>query len=181
MPISQLQSPTRKVEPMTDQRPPSANRPSREFRNFVEEDLFRILLHLEVPKARRLQYSISVVCMTPDLRPAEVDSVLTKRIAEVATRQVRATDVVTTLSPSSIGLLLIDAETRTLPRIHKRLKEELGAHPSSAGGREWSSTWSAGGSCYPQTAASETDLLGQAMELMARAKEEGGDRLYLPS
>ena len=166
---------------MKDQQTPNANRPSRESQNFVEENLFRRLLDFEVPKAMRLQYCISVVCMTPDLRPDEVDPPFAKRMAEIAIRQLRSTDVVTALSQSSIGFLLIDAETQTLPRIHKRVIEELEAHPLIVGRGEWRLTWSAGGSCYPQTATSGRDLLRQATDLMARAKGEGGDRLYLPS
>jgi len=33
---------------------------------------------------------------------------------------------------------------------------------------------------YPETASSEAELLEQAIELMRRAKAEGGDRLCLP-
>lgn len=97
----------------------------------------------------------------------------------MALRRIRATDVITTLSESSIGLLLIDAETWALPRIHQRLKEDLEAHRLAVRGRESRLTWSAGGACYPQTASSGEDLLRQAVDLMSRAKDEGGDRLYL--
>lgn len=149
--------------------------------NFVEENLFRFLLDLEVQKALRLQYPISVVCMAPDLRPGEVDQSFTNRVAEMALRRIRATDVVTTLPQSSIGLLLIDAETWALSRIHQRVKEELEAHPLIVRGREVHVTWSAGGGCYPQTATSGSYLLHQAVDLMVRARGEGGDRLFLPA
>jgi len=151
------------------------------LQNLVEETLFRFLLDLEVQKAMRLQYCLSVVCMMPDVPPGEVDPAFTQQSAQMAIRKLRVTDTATTLSPPSIGLLLIDAETRTLPRIHERLKEELKVHPLAVGGREWHLTWSAGGGCYPQTATSGRDLLRQAIDLMHRAKGEGGNRLYLPS
>jgi len=179
--INEFQTLTQKVEAMTDQRVPITSRASRELPNFVEEDLFRFLLDLEIQKAIRLQYCFSVVCMTPDLRPDEVHLAFMKRVAEMATRQLRATDAVTTFSSSSIGLLLIDADIRSLPRIHKRVKEELETHPLTTGGGERRLTWSAGGSCYPQTTTSARDALHQAVDLMVRAKGEGGDRLYLPS
>jgi hypothetical protein len=47
-------------------------------------------------------------------------------------------------------------------------------------GRNGPYTLSAGGGCFPQTAGSGTELLGQAVDLMTRAKGEGGNRLYLP-
>ncbi|MGH7411401.1 MAG: hypothetical protein ACREJ6_10155 [Candidatus Methylomirabilis sp.] len=149
--------------------------------NLVEENVFRFLLDLEVQKAMRLQYPISVVCMAPDLRPGDVDPSFAKHVAEIALRRIRTTDVVTTLSESSIGLLLIDAETWALPRIHQGVKEELEAHPSTVGGRERHVTWSAGGGSYPRTATSGGYLLRQAIDFMARATGDGGDRLYLPA
>lgn len=154
---------------------------SQQRMNLVEENLFRFLLDLEVQKATRLQYPVSVVCMAPDLARGEVDPSLTKHGAEMVLRRIRATDVVTTLSQSSIGLLLIDAETRALPRIHERVKEELEAHALTVAGRELHVTWSAGGGCYPQTATSGRYLLRQAIDLMVRARGEGGDRLFLPA
>lgn len=149
--------------------------------NLVEENLFKFLLDLEVQKAMRLQYPVSVICMAPDLKPGQVDPSFTKHVAEMALRRIRVTDVVTTLSQSSIGVLLIDAETWTLPIIHQRVKEELEAHPLTAGGRERHVTWSAGGGCYPQTATSGRYLLRQAIDLTVRARGEGGDRLFLPA
>ena len=149
--------------------------------NIIEENVFRFLVDLEVQKATRLQYPVSVVCMAPDLGPGEVDPSLTKHVAETALRRLRATDVVTTLPQSSIGLLLIDAESWALPRIHQRVKEEIEAHPLTVGGRERHVTWSAGGGSYPQTAASGRYLLHQAIDLMVRARGQGGGRLFLPA
>lgn len=166
---------------MNDQMTPHDDPPSRNLQNIVDENLFRFLLILEVQKAMRLQYCFSVVCIAPALRPGDVDGSLMKDLAEVAVGQVRATDVVSTLSQSVMGLLLIDAETRTLPPIHRRIKEELEAHLLTVEGRRWRVTWSAGGGCYPQTASSGGDLLRQALDLMTRATREGADRLYLPS
>lgn len=174
MPIFELQTPTRRAETMTTW-------PSRDLQNVVEENLFKFLLDLEVQKATRLQYCLSVVCMTPDLRAGEADGPLTKHLAGLVARQLRATDIVTTFTSPSLGLLLIDAEIQNLPRIHQRVKEELEAHPLTVGGREWHVTWSAGGSCFPLTASSGSDLVPQAMDLMTRAKREGVGLLYLPS
>jgi hypothetical protein len=165
---------------MADQ-PANAKLAPSKSENFLEEDVFRFLLGLEVQKARRLQYPISVLCIAPDLRPSEVEPSSTRRVAQKVLRRIRSTDVATMLSQASIGLLLIDAETGALPRIHQRVKEELEAHPLTVRGREWRVTWSAGGGCYPQTATSGRDLLHQATDLMARGRGQGGDRLHLPA
>jgi hypothetical protein len=66
--------------------------------------------------------------------------------------------------------MLVDAETPHLPSILDRLTKRLET-----------SAWSAGGSCYPRTAARAEDMLRQAVDLLARAREEGGNQLYVAS
>lgn len=85
-----------------------------------------------------------------------------------------------TLPPACVTLLLIDAEARNLGVILRRLREAFEPISVTVGGRELRFTLSAGGGCYPQTAGSGGELLRQAIDLMTRAKEDGGDRLYLP-
>lgn len=151
-----------------------------QIQNYVDEDLFRFILDLELQKALRLQYYVSVVCFTPDPVPGNADASLLRHMAQRTLRLLRATDVATTFSDTTncIGLLLVDAEARSLPGIVSRVRE-LPAGPE--GDREERLSWSAGGSCYPQTVTSARDLLAQATDLMARAKAEGGNRVCLPS
>jgi GGDEF domain-containing protein len=158
--------------------------PNGQYSNLVDEEFFRRLLHLEVQKAVRLQYCISVVVIAPDAPADRSDPALPQRIAEMAVRQLRGTDVATTFeSQSMVGLLLIDADTRTLRQILNRATEaaQRTGIPAEATTPEAPPlSLSAGGSCYPETAASGRDLLRQATDLMSRAKAEGGNRLYLP-
>lgn len=134
-------------------------------------------------KARRLQYCVSVVYMSLDPAQGESDPDpdAAARLAKLAGRQLRSTDVVTTISSSTIGLLLVDAETYALPGIVHRATEALEANPVTVTGRETRVTWSAGAGCYPQTATTERDLLRQASDHLARARQEGGRRLYVAS
>lgn len=143
----------------------------------VEEDLFRYLVELELRKAARLQYCVSVVYFTPDMPPGEADPDTTRRLAENATRRFRAGDVVASL-PTAIGLLLVDAETQALPHIFDRTTEQLG-HPRPLPSGE-PGTWSGGASCYPLTAMTGAEMLRQASDLMAEATRAGGGRLCLP-
>ena len=139
--------------------------------NFVEERLFAFLLHHEVHKATRLQYPLSILCLSPDLHPGEAPPALTTELAREAIRQIRTTDVGSILRPSSVALLFVDAEARDLRAILQRLREALPR-------RRLTLSW--GGGCYPQTASGGRDLLQQAVDLMTKAKKDGGDRLYLP-
>jgi hypothetical protein len=148
--------------------------------NLIDETLFRILLRLETQKAARLQYCVSVVCLMPDLPSDHFDPSLPRKIAETAIRHLRGTDVATTLSESSVALLLIDADTQTLRQIIDRAAGAFGVTAEGVAAPGQRVSLSAGASCYPETATSGRDLLRQARDLMARARAEGGDRLYLP-
>ena len=133
---------------------------------FVEESLFRLLLDFEIRKAQRLRYSVSLVCFAIEL--ASNGKASPASVAERITPHLRGTDAVAALTQGWFALLLVDAETTHLPSILGRLTTRLETI-----------VWSAGGSCYPRTAARAEDMLRQAVDLLARAKAEGGNRLYV--
>jgi hypothetical protein len=66
-------------------------------------------------------------------------------------------------------MLLVDAEDTDLPTIMGRLTPRLDDIP-----------WSAGGACYPRTAATANDLLSQAQAMMKEAKRQEPGRIELP-
>ena len=149
---------------MDDER--SLNRPSHAGARVVDDDMFRFLVDLEVEKAHRLRYCISLAYLTTEGVPAETGEPSVSSLAENVTRHLRSTDVVAPRTPTSLILLLVDAETTHLPLILRRLTAGLEAVG-----------WSAGGSCYPKTAIRAEDMLRQAADLMAKAQGEGGNRL----
>jgi hypothetical protein len=151
----------------------------------LPEAFFRYLLDLEVEKAARLRYRVSVVCLVPDL-PIRLQSQLPVRelsehIARIALGHLRRTDSATTFPDGSVGLLLIDADPRALNRIVGRAGgATLGGRARFAYRGETISV-SGGGSCYPLTASTASAALLHAIELMRLAKEGGGDRLLMGS
>ena len=148
--------------------------------NLVDRTLFTFVLNHEIHRATRLQYPVSLLCLTPDLTRGAVNPFLLSRLARQAVSQLRATDLVTKLDGQKVALLLADAETRNLPVILKRVKEGLDLISPEKQPSKMSLTLSAGGSCYPQTASNAGELLRQAVKLTGRAKAEGGNRLCLP-
>jgi hypothetical protein len=137
---------------------------------FVEESLFRLLLDFEIRKAQRLRYSVSLVCFSIELASARNGKASPASVAERFTPYLRGTDAVAASAQGWLALLLVDAETTHLPSILERLTTRLETI-----------AWSAGGSCYPSTAARAQDMLRQAVDLLARAKAEGGNQLYVAS
>ena len=140
-------------------------RPTRGGAQIVDDDVFRLLIGMEIQKARRLRYLVSVVCIHVEAETGSADaSAAVKMVASL----IRSTDAVAARDQSTVALLLIDAEASNLPAILQRLEVALEALP-----------WSAGGACYPQTAASAEELLTQAATMMARARRDGGRRFYI--
>jgi len=135
----------------------------------VDEALFRLLLDLEVHKARRLRYSVSIVSLM--LEGSEVgEEASTASFAEGVARHLRGTDAVTSWTQGVLFFLLVDAEATHLPAILERLTA-----------RFQTVLWSAGGSSYPRTAVRAEDMLRQALDLLTLARNEGGNRLYVAS
>lgn len=151
---------------MSDER--SLNRPAHAGARVVDPQMFRFLVDLEVQKAHRLRYCVSLACLATEGVPADTPEPPAASLADNVTRQLRNTDVVAPRTPTSLVVLLVDAETTHLPLIVRRLTAGL----DTVG-------WSAGGSCYPKTATRAEDMLRQAVDLMAKAQGEGGNRLYV--
>jgi hypothetical protein len=150
---------------------------SREFEplspgggRMVDDALFQLLLELEMHKAQRLRYTVSIVCLTMEQSGAGNGQVSDTSIAEGIAVRLRGTDVVAMRAEGLVLCLLVDAETAHLPSILERLTTWM--HMAS---------WSAGGSSYPRTATRAEDMVRQAIDLHTRARNEGGNRLYIAS
>jgi len=136
----------------------------------VDESLFRFLVDFEIQKAQRLRYSVSLVCFAVEPSATGNGEASASTVAESVVRHLRGTDAVALWDQGWLAMLLVDAETTHLPGILSRLTTRL----ETVG-------WSAGGSCYPRTAARADDMLRQAVDQLTRAREEGGNRLYVAS
>jgi hypothetical protein len=153
------------VKSMLTAQVPAVPRSNAGGAHIVDEEVFRLLVDMEIRKAERLRYLVSVICV--DVETEESLAGAVKMMAPV----IRSTDALAARDRSTVAVLLVDAEPASLPTILQRLKS---AGLETVG-------WSAGGACYPETASSAEELLGQALDLMAKAKQDGGRRFYLPT
>ena len=146
----------------------------------VPERVFRYLVDLEIEKALRLRYCVSLLAIAPDVPRGPGIWGVSRQIAALALRRIRRTDVATTFSDGAVGLLLIDADAPILSDILDRTGHAaVPGRPRFTCGQSLVSV-SGGGSCYPVTVPSARALLGQARDLMQQAQAQGGDRLILP-
>ena len=136
----------------------------------VDDALFRLLLELEIHKAQRLRYTISIVCLTMERSGTGNGQAAGTSIAESIAIRLRGTDVVAMRAEGLVLCLLVDADATHLPSILERLTTRLQM-----------ASWSAGGSSYPRTAVRADQMVRQAIELHTRARNEGGNRLYVAS
>ncbi len=130
--------------------------------SIIDGQLFRFVVDIEVRKAQRLRYCVSLVCIANPPPPPPAPP-----FAEIIARHIRATDAIAPWASASLALLLVDAEVTNLPSIVRRLMKDLPF------------VWSAGGSSYPRTASGAEDLLRQATDLMLEAQKDGEAGLYL--
>src|SRR5437899_7433128 len=83
----------------------------------VDDMLFRFLVGLEVQKARRLRYCVSLVCLAAEVDASETAEPPGPSLAPLITGHLRGTDVVAPWDPTALVLLLVDAEKAELPAI----------------------------------------------------------------
>jgi hypothetical protein len=143
----------------------------------VSEDLFRYLLDLEVEKAARLRYRVSVISVVPDVPVLSPE--LAWHVARVTLRHLRRTDQATTFPDGTVAFMLIDAELAAAPRILGRAAGGTARGSPRFAYRGETLSVSGGAACYPLTGSSAADVLRQAIGLMWLARERGGDALLL--
>lgn len=146
----------------------------------VDRALFDRLLNIELHKAGRFLYAVSVLCLTVDHPTGTAEQRFWDSLTRLGVNELRGTDVVASLHSGVAGILLVGAEIQDLRGILARVRPTLEGLIGKAG-TSGLYTLSAGGGCYPHTAKSGSELLKQAVELMNRAQTDGGNRAYLPS
>jgi GGDEF domain-containing protein len=152
----------------------------------VDEDTFALVLELEVRRALRLQYYVSVLALQVDAeaRLLAADwTVLHRLIAEVIRDHIRNTDVVSVPStPPRLQVLLVSPSLENLPAIIGRITSVVNARLFETVGAAVRVTLSLGGACFPTTARNRPELVRQAETLSIEARAdpvEGGHRYRL--
>jgi hypothetical protein len=137
----------------------------------VEPALFDLVTELELQKAVRLQYGVSLLTLVPQpeegslAEPGRVGA----QLGEMIKSLLRATDVIEKPATSAkVRVLLVAAVLEDLPAIISRLEAEVSHHRvlTDRGARHM--TLRIGAACFPTTATTAEDLRNWAD---ARASE----------
>jgi hypothetical protein len=147
----------------------------------VDADTFALVVELELRRAIRLQYYVSLLVLQADLEPpgGYPDSLtLYRQIAEVIRDQIRSTDVLSVMpdSPSSpyLEVLLVSTYLDNLPAIIERISTAVNARAIEIEGSLARLSLSMGGACFPTTARARPELFHQAEALSREARTEPG-------
>jgi hypothetical protein len=140
----------------------------------VDEKTFAFVTELEIQKAVRLQYYVSLLAIDLIVDPAEPirdRRSLAEQVATVISEQLRGTDLVAiSMAAPMLHVLLINAHLDSLVLIIQRLTEEVSRHVFQVDARPSTVQLSVGGSCFPTTAYSRQDLVNQAGSVVTRER-----------
>src|SRR5439155_25595705 len=81
----------------------------------VDELLFRLLVNLEIQKAQRLRYSVSLVFFDVETLSAGDGEDYHSSVAESVTRHIRVNDSVVSLSQCWLTLILVESVMTLVP------------------------------------------------------------------
>jgi hypothetical protein len=158
--------------------------PDRNSNAFVlDHETFALIAELEVRKAVRLQYFVSLLAIHPDVDGGPPPEDLDQQLAQVVRSEVRGTDVIGLQGTSGLHILLTNAPLDDLAAIIERITRAVNRHVFKVQDQRLPVTLSTGGSCFPTTARGRDDLFGQVHMLAAEAREQrtGRSRYRLAS
>ena len=148
--------------------------------------MFDFLFDLEVKKAIRYQYFVTVLFLELDYGDGEgavaagphSRSEQLGVVAELLRDELRATDVIGRQADDRFSILLHHADDANTMRIGERLRRRVADYVFSQG-LEGRRTVSIGGACFPTSGNYPEDLLSEADRMLQRAKHEGGNKIYV--
>jgi hypothetical protein len=141
----------------------------------VDQDTFALVTELEICKAVRLQYYVSLMAI--DLFVADAESThdlrgVPEQVALVISEQLRGTDLVGVgPTPPQLHVLLVNAHLDSLSLVIQRITDEVSRHVFPVEGQSMGIQLSVGCACFPTTASTRDELVSQAGAVVARDRE----------
>ncbi len=142
----------------------------------VDEQTLVLLTDLEVRKAVRLQYYVSLLAVQAEFEgftPLPETQEVPWQIADVMSREIRNTDAIRIRQAwPHLHVLLVSAPLYNLPIIIERLVRAVNRHPFAISDTSQPVSLAIGGACFPTTARGLEDLSTQVATLVAEAQHD---------
>jgi diguanylate cyclase (GGDEF)-like protein len=152
----------------------------------LRKQMFDFLFDLEVKKAIRYQYFVTVLFLELDCGGGKgaVDAGPHSRseqlrvVAELLRDELRATDVIGRQTDDRFSILLHHTDDANTVRVGERLRRRVADYVFSQG-LEGRRTASIGGACFPTNGNYPDDLISEADRMLQQAKQDGGNKVFV--
>lgn len=142
----------------------------------VDEATFAFVTDLEVKKAVRLQYYVSLLATHADAedgKPIETPLVVSRRLALLISATIRSTDLVAVVATGpDVHALLVGTPLGSIPAVVERITRATDSNVFDIDGRRGFIGLSLGGACFPTTARNGDDLVRQAGAATTNAQRD---------
>jgi len=150
------------------------------YRVFVKE------LQAELRRAERYKYDLSLALLSVDGFPSinerfgqlTGESVL-KVVANVLRNSIREGDIAARYGGPVFAMIMPKKSLSGAALIAEKIRERIATQVVVYNGQNFSVVTSIGIASYPEHAENYDELIARAMEVMAMAKERGGDRVVV--
>jgi diguanylate cyclase (GGDEF)-like protein len=153
-----------------------------EITKALSQEAFDYLLQLEVKRAVRYAFYLSVLILEAD--QADEDAEILRVISNLIRERMRETDLVGISRGNGHGnlfrVLLTHAEPAHAKLVGERIRTRIERQVFRIHEREEHRTVSQGGACFPLHVTDPQRLLLIAEEMLTSAKRAGGNRVYFP-
>jgi len=145
----------------------------------VDEETFALITELEVRKAVRLQYFVSLLGIEADVEDGQDESEASRtreRLASAIREEIRSCDTIglVTTEPK-LYILLVNANLGNVPLIIERIAQLVSRHRRPGDGLG-ELTLSMGAACFPSSARDRSDLFAQVGSLITEARRDNAER-----
>lgn len=141
---------------------------------------FDFILDVEVFRALRYSYLLTLLAVTSDPVPSELQSELHSQVGELVLREVRSTDYVAPGEGGVFYVILPFAGLAEAKKAVERLLVKTREHAFIVKDTRVQTTLSVGCARFPTDASDSRELLRRSEEMLEKARREGGNKLCVP-
>ncbi|MEE8448167.1 MAG: diguanylate cyclase [Thermodesulfobacteriota bacterium] len=141
---------------------------------------FDFILDVEVLRALRYSYLLTLMTVTHDPVASELQSELLHKLGELLLREVRSTDFVAQGEGGVFYVILPFAGLAEAKKAVERLLVRAREHAFIVKDTRVQTTLSVGCARFPTDASDSRELLQKSEEMLEKARREGGNRVSLP-